>query len=96
MSCQSEGTSYLIAVVPRSRKRLRCIRAAKDGRRQAHGGLPLGIGPNPAWAAQVATKERDRAIADKLGALLRATEAQPKQTSNIVPMGRGLDSPSDT
>jgi integrase len=50
--------------------------------------------PEIALRYQHATRERDRAIADKLGALLRAVEAQPEPASNVVPIERGADDSS--
>ena len=47
--------------------------------------------PEIALRYQHATRERDRAIADKLGALLRAVEAQSESASNVVPIERGAD-----
>jgi hypothetical protein len=54
--------------------------------------------PEVALRYQHATRERDRAIADKHGALLRAVEVQPERTStsNVVPIERGADGPSRT
>ena len=49
--------------------------------------------PEMALRYQHATRERDRTIADKLGALLRAVEPQP-EPSNVVPIERGADSSS--
>jgi hypothetical protein len=50
--------------------------------------------PEIALRYQHATRERDRAIADKLGALLRAVEAQSESASNVVPIERGADDSS--
>jgi integrase len=50
--------------------------------------------PEIALRYQHATRERDRAIADKLGALLRGAEAQPEPVSNVVPIERGADDSS--
>ena len=50
--------------------------------------------PEIALRYQHATRERDRAIADKLGALLRAVEAQPEPAANVVPIERGADDSS--
>ena len=49
--------------------------------------------PEIALRYQHATRERDRAIADKLGALLSAVEAQP-EPSNVIPIERDTEDTS--
>jgi hypothetical protein len=44
--------------------------------------------PEMALRYQHATKERDRAIADKLGALLRAVDEQPETVPTVFPIER--------
>ncbi len=53
-----------------------------------------GITTPIALRYQRATREREKAIADKLGALLRAVEAQSEPASNVVPIERGADDSS--